>query len=107
MDSLNYENLEETCQNITDTMIDRINHLHEQGANDEAIALWPKLEELGVPLGSPVPAETQGTWLEKFMQKANENNLRVDFIALHIYQSNNPQLFLDIVDIPYELCFSL
>tara|TARA_B100001173_G_scaffold157822_1_gene136601 strand:+ start:845 stop:2215 length:1371 start_codon:yes stop_codon:yes gene_type:complete len=69
---------------------------------DEAIALWPKLEELGVPLGSPVPAETRGPWLEEFIQKANENNLRVDFIALHIYQSNNPQLFLDIVDKVYE-----
>ena len=45
MDSLNYENLEETCQNITDTMIDRINHLHEQGANDEAIALWEEHKE--------------------------------------------------------------
>ncbi len=45
MDSINYEKLEETCSDITDTMIDRINHLHEHGANDEAIALWEEHKE--------------------------------------------------------------
>ena len=65
---------------------------------DEAIALWPKLESIGVPLGSPVMASNQGAWLDEFMIKAQENNLRVDFICIHIYQSNNPALFLDIID---------
>ena len=51
---------------------------------DEAIALWPKLESIGVPLGSPVVASNQGAWLDEFMIKAQENNLRVDFICIHI-----------------------
>ena len=45
MDSLNYENLEDTCQDNTDTMIDRINLLHEEGANDEAVALYEEWKE--------------------------------------------------------------
>ena len=69
---------------------------------DEAIALWPKLEEIGVPLGSPAPSGGKNGWLEEFMSKANQANLRVDFICLHLYKSNNPQLFLDEVDNIYE-----
>ena len=69
---------------------------------DEAIALWPKLEEIGVPLGSPAPAGLRNGWLEEFMLKAEQNNLRVDFICIHLYLNNNPQLFLDIIDQTYN-----
>ena len=65
---------------------------------DEAIALWPKLEEIGVPLGSPAPAGFENGWLDEFMARAEEENLRVDFVCIHIYRSNNPNLFLDVVD---------
>ena len=65
---------------------------------DEAIALWPKLEEIGVPLGSPAPTGTNNGWLDEFMTRAEQENLRVDFVCIHIYRSNNPDLFLDIVD---------
>ena len=69
---------------------------------DEAIALWPKLEEIGVPLGSPVPAGLNNGWLEEFMRKANTNNLRVDFINIHLYRENDAQIFLDVVDETYQ-----
>ena len=69
---------------------------------DEAIALWPKLEEIGVPLGSPAPAGLRNGWLEEFMLKAEQNNLRVDFICIHLYLNNNPQLFLDMIDETYN-----
>ena len=69
---------------------------------NEAIALWPKLEEIGVPLGSPVPAGLKNGWLAEFMTKANANNLRVDFICLHLYKKNDPQVFLDDVDKTYQ-----
>ena len=39
------DSLEQTCQSNTDGMIDRINYLHEQGANDEAIALYEEWKE--------------------------------------------------------------
>lgn len=69
---------------------------------DEAISLWPKLEEIGLPLGSPAPAGVKNGWLDEFMMKASQDNLRVDFICLHLYLNNNPQLFLDIVDEVYN-----
>ena len=42
---------------------------------DEAIALWPKLEEIGVPLGSPAPAGLNNGWLEEFMTKLDGNRV--------------------------------
>ena len=69
---------------------------------DEAIALWPKLEEIGVPLGSPAPAGLNNGWLDEFMSRAEDENLRIDFICLHLYLGNNPVLFLDKVDYIFQ-----
>lgn len=58
---------------------------------DQAIALWPKLEAIGIRLGSPCPADPYGNWLNEFMNKAREKGYRVDFIAIHCYQDfSNP-----------------
>lgn len=58
---------------------------------DAALALWPQLMEAEIPLSSPAVSyysSTQGNaWLDEFMQKAAEKDYRVDFIAIHIYQS--------------------
>lgn len=56
---------------------------------DEAIALWPKLEEIGVPLGSPATVNPNNAWMIEFMQKAEANNLRIDFVAVHHYGGPN------------------
>ena len=69
---------------------------------DEVISLWHKFEEIGVPLGSPAVAGINNGWLDEFMAKAEENNLRVDFICLHLYKRNDPQLFLDDIDYIYQ-----
>ena len=61
---------------------------------DEAIEKWPMLEEVGVPLGSPAPADPTGDWLQEFMQKADANDLRVDFICVHWYGEVDAQNFL-------------
>lgn len=54
---------------------------------DEAIAAWPSLMELGLPLSSPAPASyVEGAWLDQFMAKIKEKDYRVDFIAVHCYQ---------------------
>ncbi len=58
---------------------------------DSAIASWKNVEDLadaiGARLGSPAPASYgSGGWLDQFMTKTKENNMRVDFIALHCYQ---------------------
>ncbi|UAM97975.1 hypothetical protein K8354_17085 [Polaribacter litorisediminis] len=56
---------------------------------DEAIALWPRLEEIGVPIGSPATVSPNNEWMVEFMQKAEANNLRIDFVAVHHYGGPN------------------
>lgn len=56
---------------------------------DEAIALWPRLEEIGVPIGSPATVNPNNAWMVEFMKKAKEKNLRIDFIAIHSYGGPN------------------
>ncbi|MBH43753.1 MAG: hypothetical protein CMP25_03060 [Rickettsiales bacterium] len=70
---------------------------------NEAINLWPKLESIGAPLGSPVPAYPSSQWLSNFMSIAKANDLRVDFIALHIYDIASVDNFLAKVDEIYSL----
>ena len=56
-----------------------------------AIELWPKLEAIGLPLGSPAPSSDGGgmKWLDEFMAEAKKKKLRIDFLALHWYRSSN------------------
>lgn len=57
----------------------------------QAAALWPRLEQTGLRLGSPAPAVPGDGWLARFMALARARHLRVDFIALHYYQDfTNP-----------------
>lgn len=51
----------------------------------QAAALWPKLEQTGLELGSPAPSEPDDGWLAQFMAIAAQRHLRVNFIALHFY----------------------
>lgn len=67
----------------------------------EAIALWPKLEEIGVPLGSPAAVNPTGPWMKEFMAKAEELGLRIDFIAVHGYPGSNPFSIIDMVKKTY------
>lgn len=74
---------------------------------DEAIALWPQLESLGIPLSSPCPADYSSGWLDQFMQKAKELNYRVDFIAIHCYQDFSisgieKKMKTEVLDVIYE-----
>ena len=65
---------------------------------EDAIALWPKLEALGMRLGSPAmssnspdpigPAVGDDSWLARFMAAADAKSLRVDFIAVHYYTTD-------------------
>lgn len=62
---------------------------------DEAIALWPKLESVGVPLGSPAVVNAENEWLAEFMEKADQKGLRVDFITVHYYGGTSVTGFLN------------
>jgi hypothetical protein len=54
---------------------------------DNAIALWPRLESLGMPLVAPAPANMFGGWYEDFKAKADARGLRYDYTPVHWYSS--------------------
>lgn len=56
---------------------------------DDAIALWPRLEALGLPLVAPAPASAFQGWLADFSTKANARGLRRDYTAVHWYGGPN------------------
>jgi hypothetical protein len=51
-----------------------------------AISLWPQLQAVNLPLGSPAvasKANVTGSWLDHFMGQVQAKGYRVDFLALH------------------------
>jgi hypothetical protein len=52
---------------------------------DDALALWPKLESIGLPLGSPAASWPTRDWIYSFLDKAIAQHRRVDFICVHMY----------------------
>jgi hypothetical protein len=70
---------------------------------EKALELWPKLQQLGVPLGSPGTVNPENQWMLDFMIGAIKNNYRVDFVCMHNYGGSSAQAFLDKVDRVYNL----
>ncbi len=70
---------------------------------DEAIALWPKAQQLGLRLGSP--ARTDGSigdnWLQGFMFKAATNGYRVDYVCVHNYNKKTASALKTWLDAEY------
>ena len=61
---------------------------HTDQANmttDQAIALWPQLQAMNLPLVSPACANDFGGWLSDFYTKIAAKGYRVDFTAVHSY----------------------
>jgi len=70
---------------------------------EEAINLWPMLEEAGLPLGSPACAISDGAWMKSFMTKADNLGLRIDFVCVHWYGGNSPNAFINFLKNIYNL----
>lgn len=80
---------------------------HERASNvtvDEAITLWPKLEQIGLPLVSPSVGQPgfDNPWLIEFMERAEELNYRVDFVGFHYYPNPNSTKFMERLTLTYE-----
>ncbi len=56
------------------------------GDVNTAIAVWPELLANGLRVGSPAPTDAGRPWLYDFMTKADAADLRVDYVAIHMYQ---------------------
>jgi len=69
----------------------------------EAIELWPRLEVLDIPLVSPAPANWDREWMKNFMNQVEENNLRVDYVAIHWYGAPNAGNFIKMLRNVYDL----
>jgi len=69
---------------------------------DEALALWPKLESIGLPLGSPAASWPTRDWIYSFMDKAITQNRRVDFICVHMYVGLDDVDFVKVLRALYE-----
>ena len=50
-----------------------------------AIARWPRLEAMDLPLVAPAPANAFGGWLSSFVNQANALGYRRDYTAVHWY----------------------
>jgi len=59
---------------------------------DEMLLYWPKMMESGMRLGSPAPAGNLQL-LYDFIDKCDELNYRVDFVAIHDYGEGTAQAF--------------
>lgn len=64
---------------------------------DRVLELWPYLEALGIPIGSPAPAQhpVTSSWFKTFMEKAVNMGYRVDFVCVHDYGGGSVQSFKD------------
>ena len=56
------------------------------GDVNTAIAVWPELLANGLRVGSPAPTDAGRSWLYDFVGKADAADLRVDYVAIHMYQ---------------------
>jgi hypothetical protein len=61
---------------------------------DQAIELWPRLEEIGLPLISPATVDPLNPWMREFMERADALGYRIDIIALHSYGGINVGAFI-------------
>ena len=64
----------------------------------EAIEIWKKIETIGAPIGSPVTSSPSSEWFSNFMNQAKQNNLKVDFITVHIYDISSVENFTKKID---------
>ena len=68
----------------------------------QALALWPKLESIGLPLGSPATSWPTLQWFTDFMDSVAAEHLRVDFICVHMYVGTDDVSFVQTLQQVYN-----
>ncbi len=63
----------------------------------EALSFWPKLQSVGLPLGSPATDWPTRPWFTEFMDSVKTEKLRVDFIAVHMYTGTDDVAFVKVL----------
>lgn len=65
---------------------------------EQALAAWPKLEELKLPLGSPAGVHADSPWMQSFMKEALKRKYRIDFVTIHWYGGPSASQILSHLD---------
>src|SRR5260221_270282 len=60
----------------------------------QALALWPQLENIGLPLGSPAADWPTRQWIYDFLDSCIAEKKRVDFICVHMYAGTDDNSFV-------------
>ena len=68
----------------------------------QALALWPQLETIGLPLGSPAVSYPTVQWFTDFMDSVAAEHLRVDFICVHMYVGLDDNNFVQVLQTLYN-----
>jgi Glycosyl hydrolase catalytic core len=68
----------------------------------QALALWPQLESIGLPLGSPAVSWPTLQWFTDFMDSVQAEHLRVDFICVHMYVGTDDASFVQTLQQVYN-----
>ena len=68
----------------------------------QALALWPQLETIGLPLGSPAVSYPTVQWFTDFMDSVAAEHLRVDFICVHMYVGTDDNNFVQVLQTLYN-----
>lgn len=63
----------------------------------DALTAWPKLETIGLPLGSPATSWPTSQWAYDFLDKAIAQKRRVDFICVHMYVGTDDVSFIQVL----------
>jgi hypothetical protein len=68
----------------------------------QALRLWPQLESIGLPLGSPAADWPTRQWIYDFLDSCKLQNKRVDFICVHMYIGTDDNGFIQTLQNLYN-----
>jgi len=68
----------------------------------QALAYWPQLESIGLPLGSPATSWPTLQWFYDFMDSTIAEKKRVDFICVHMYVGTDDNSFVQTLQTVYN-----
>lgn len=68
----------------------------------QALKLWPQLESIGLPLGSPAADWPTRQWIYDFLDSCKLQNKRVDFICVHMYANTDENVYLNTLQDLYN-----
>jgi len=69
---------------------------------ESVVRRWPEISALADQVSSPAPAGVLGPWFDKFYRYYKKQNLKMDFMAVHLYGPPDPEVFLRKIDAVHE-----